>query len=136
MLDCVNMSPAAGKATPRDAACVSLLEARFPELPARDAVFEPLQAAMFDVSGPGGPPGSRWEQVPGQTPLPGDRDASPALTLGPFHLPGLTTEQMLRKDLKVVSGDELVLPISAIYMDLEVKLGGGKLRQRVARWGR
>lgn len=43
---------------------------------------------------------------------------------------------MLRKDLKVLSGDELVLPISAIYMDLEVKLGGGKLRQRVARWGR
>ncbi|NWR59146.1 PRUN1 Exopolyphosphatase, partial [Bucorvus abyssinicus] len=85
LLDCVNLSPAAGKATPRDVACVSLLEARFPELPARDAVFEPLQAAMFDVS-------------------------------------GLTTEQMLRKDLKVLSGDELVVAISAIYMDLEAFL--------------
>ncbi|CAM9125181.1 unnamed protein product, partial [Bubo scandiacus] len=85
LLDCVNLSPAAGKVTPRDVACVSLLEARFPELPARDAVFEALQAAKFDVS-------------------------------------GLTTEQMLRKDLKALSGDELVLAISAIYVDLETFL--------------
>uniref|UniRef100_A0A8C3K7U0 Prune exopolyphosphatase 1 n=1 Tax=Calidris pygmaea TaxID=425635 RepID=A0A8C3K7U0_9CHAR len=83
LLDCVNLSPAAGKVTPRDVACVSLLEERFPELPARDAVFQALQAAKFDVS-------------------------------------GLTTEQMLRKDLKVLSSDELVLAISAIYVDLEV----------------
>ncbi|NXA25940.1 PRUN1 Exopolyphosphatase, partial [Ibidorhyncha struthersii] len=88
LLDCVNLSPAAGKVTPRDVACVSLLEARFPELPARDTIFEALQAAKFDVS-------------------------------------GLTTEQMLRKDLKVLSSDELVLAISAIYVDLEVMLGGG-----------
>ncbi|NXD87304.1 PRUN1 Exopolyphosphatase, partial [Halcyon senegalensis] len=85
LLDCVNLVPAAGKATPRDVACVALLEARFPELPARDAVFEALKAAMFDIS-------------------------------------GLTTEQMLRKDLKVLSGDELLLAISAIYMDLETFL--------------
>ncbi|NXW63576.1 PRUN1 Exopolyphosphatase, partial [Eurystomus gularis] len=85
LLDCVNLSPAAGKVTPRDVACVSLLEARFPDLPARDAVFEALQAAKFDVS-------------------------------------GLTTEQMLRKDLKVLSGDELVLAISAIYVDLDTFL--------------
>ncbi|KAM7029051.1 LOW QUALITY PROTEIN: exopolyphosphatase PRUNE1 [Acridotheres tristis] len=65
LLDCINLSPAAGKVTPRDVACVSLLEERFPELPARDAVFGALQAAKFDVT-------------------------------------GLTTEQMLRKDLKVV----------------------------------
>lgn len=50
---------------------------------------------------------------------------SPGLTLGPSRLPGLTTEQMLRKDLKVLSSDELVLAISAIYVDLEVRLGGG-----------
>ncbi|NXW07903.1 PRUN1 Exopolyphosphatase, partial [Fregetta grallaria] len=85
LLDCVNLSPAAGKVTARDVACVSLLEARFPELPARDAVFEALQAAKFDVS-------------------------------------GLTTEQMLRKDLKVLSGDELLLAISAVYVDLETFL--------------
>ncbi|XP_051497031.1 exopolyphosphatase PRUNE1 isoform X2 [Apus apus] len=85
LLDCVNLSPAAGKVTPRDVACVSLLEERFPDLPARDAVFEALQTAMFDVS-------------------------------------GLTTEQMLRKDLKVLSSDELLLAISAIYMDLETFL--------------
>lgn len=51
MLDCINLSPAAGKVTPRDVACVSLLEQRFPELPARDAVFGALQAAKFDVTG-------------------------------------------------------------------------------------
>ncbi|NXT25729.1 PRUN1 Exopolyphosphatase, partial [Syrrhaptes paradoxus] len=82
LLDCVNLSPAAGKVTPRDVACVSLLKARFPELPARDTVFQALQTAKFDVS-------------------------------------GLTTEQMLRKDLKVLSGDELTLAVSAIYVDLE-----------------
>ncbi|KAF1598424.1 Exopolyphosphatase PRUNE1, partial [Eudyptes moseleyi] len=85
LLDCVNLSPAAGKVTPRDVACVSLLEERFPELPARDTIFEALQAAKFDVS-------------------------------------GLTTEQMLRKDLKVLSGDELLLAISTIYVDLETFL--------------
>ncbi|NXF27918.1 PRUN1 Exopolyphosphatase, partial [Rhodinocichla rosea] len=51
LLDCINLSPAAGKVTPRDVACVSLLEERFPELPARDAVFGALQAAKFDVTG-------------------------------------------------------------------------------------
>ncbi|XP_030320976.1 exopolyphosphatase PRUNE1 isoform X1 [Calypte anna] len=85
LLDCINLSPAAGKATPRDVACVSLLEERFPDLPARDKVFEALQAAKFDVS-------------------------------------GLTTEQMLRKDLKVLSADDLLLPISGIYVDLETFL--------------
>ncbi|NXJ85593.1 PRUN1 Exopolyphosphatase, partial [Trogon melanurus] len=85
LLDCVNLSPAAGKVTPRDVACVSLLEARFPELPPRDTIFAALQAAKFDVS-------------------------------------GLTTEQMLRKDLKVLSSDELVLAISGIYVDLETFL--------------
>ncbi|NXT81278.1 PRUN1 Exopolyphosphatase, partial [Zapornia atra] len=85
LLDCVNLSPAAGKVTPRDVACVSLLEDRFPELPSRDTIFKALQAAKFDVS-------------------------------------GLTTEQMLRKDLKVLSGDELALAISAIYVDLETFL--------------
>lgn len=68
--------------------------------------------------------GPGWERVLGQTPLLGDKDASPRLTLGPSHLPGLTTEQMLRKDLKVLSSDELVLAVSAIYVDLEVTLGG------------
>lgn len=70
-------------------------------------------------------PGSGWERVLGQTPLLGDRDASPGLTLGPSRLPGLTTEQMLRKDLKVLSGDELLLAVSAIYVDLEVRLQAG-----------
>ncbi|XP_009632532.2 exopolyphosphatase PRUNE1, partial [Egretta garzetta] len=92
LLDCVNLSPAAGKVTPRDVACVSLLEARFPELPARDAIFKALQAAKFDVS-------------------------------------GLTTEQMLRKDLKVLSGDELLLAVSAIYVDLETFLRRPSLLQ-------
>ncbi|KAM8794355.1 exopolyphosphatase PRUNE1 [Eudromia elegans] len=82
LLDCVNLSPAGGKVTPRDAACVALLESRFPELPQRDVIYETLRAAKFDVS-------------------------------------GLTTEQMLRKDLKALANDELALGISGIYVDLE-----------------
>lgn len=70
-------------------------------------------------------PGSGWEWVLGQTSLLGYKDASLGLTLGPSPLPGLTTEQMLRKDLKVLSSDELVLAISAIYVDLEVRLSRG-----------
>ncbi|NXK57249.1 PRUN1 Exopolyphosphatase, partial [Chauna torquata] len=85
LLDCVNLSPAAGKVTPRDVACISLLESRFPELPARNMIYKALQAAKFDVS-------------------------------------GLTTEQMLRKDLKTLSSDELVLAISGIYIDIETFL--------------
>ncbi|NXD58866.1 PRUN1 Exopolyphosphatase, partial [Corvus moneduloides] len=85
LLDCVNLSPAAGKVTPRDVACVSLLEERFPELPARDAVFQALYTAKFDIT-------------------------------------GLTTEQMLRKDLKVLSSDDVVVPISGIFEDLETFL--------------
>ncbi|NXS13024.1 PRUN1 Exopolyphosphatase, partial [Neodrepanis coruscans] len=85
LLDCINLSPAAGKVTPRDMACVALLEERFPELPPRDSIFGALQAAKFDVT-------------------------------------GLTTEQMLRKDLKVLSNDELVLPVSGVFVDLEVRL--------------
>uniref|UniRef100_A0A8V5GLX1 Uncharacterized protein n=1 Tax=Melopsittacus undulatus TaxID=13146 RepID=A0A8V5GLX1_MELUD len=85
ILDSINLSPAAGKVTPRDVACVSLLEERFPDLPDRDTLFRTLQTAKFDVS-------------------------------------GLSTEQMLRKDLKVLSGDELVLAISAIYVGLEAFL--------------
>ncbi|XP_063997277.1 exopolyphosphatase PRUNE1 [Pogoniulus pusillus] len=92
LLDCINLSPAAGKATPRDVACVALLEAKFPELPARDEVFEALQTAKFDVS-------------------------------------GLTTEQMLRKDLKVVSDGDLVLAISGIYLTLEAFLRQPNLLQ-------
>ncbi|OXB72331.1 UNVERIFIED_CONTAM: hypothetical protein H355_015630 [Colinus virginianus] len=85
LLDSINLSPAGGKVTPRDVACVSLLESRFPELPDHDSVYGALQAAKFDVS-------------------------------------GLTTEQMLRKDLKTVSGDGHVLAISGIYMDIELFL--------------
>ncbi|XP_071273616.1 exopolyphosphatase PRUNE1 isoform X2 [Agelaius tricolor] len=85
LLDCINLKPAAGKVTPRDVACVSLLEERFPELPARDAVFGALHAAKFDVT-------------------------------------GLTTEQMLRKDLKALSNDEAVVAISGVFEDLETFL--------------
>ncbi|XP_042749556.1 exopolyphosphatase PRUNE1 isoform X2 [Lagopus leucura] len=85
LLDSVNLSPAAGKVTPRDVRCVSLLESRFPELPPHDSIYGALQAAKFNVS-------------------------------------GLTTEQMLRKDLKTVSGDEQVLATSGIYMDIELFL--------------
>ncbi|XP_073178581.1 exopolyphosphatase PRUNE1 isoform X1 [Lepidochelys kempii] len=83
LLDCVNMTPEAGKVTPKDSQYVALLESKFPDLPARSILFEALQTAKFDVS-------------------------------------GLTTDQMLRKDLKALSSDGLVLAISAVYVTLEV----------------
>ncbi|XP_042297076.1 exopolyphosphatase PRUNE1 [Sceloporus undulatus] len=81
VLDCVNMAPEAGKVTPKDVRYASLLESRFPDLPSKDAIFEALQKAKFDVS-------------------------------------GLTTEQMLRKDLKALSGKGTAIAISAIYVNL------------------
>ncbi|NXC92066.1 PRUN1 Exopolyphosphatase, partial [Cercotrichas coryphoeus] len=113
LLDCINLSPAAGKVTPRDVACVALLEERFPELPARDAVFGALQAAKFDVTGV-----CVWH--PGVSPSPWGQEG--ALSLTPGCLPGLSTEQMLRKDLKVISHDEAVVAISGVFEDLETFL--------------
>uniref|UniRef100_A0A8C8RQ23 Exopolyphosphatase PRUNE1 n=1 Tax=Pelusios castaneus TaxID=367368 RepID=A0A8C8RQ23_9SAUR len=92
VLDCVNMTPEAGKVTPKDSQYVTLLESRFPDLPARSIVFEALQKAKFDVS-------------------------------------GLTTEQMLRKDLKALSSNRLILAISAVYMKLEAFLQRPGLQQ-------
>ncbi|KAM7421713.1 hypothetical protein PAMA_015725 [Pampus argenteus] len=51
LLDCVNMAPAAGKVTPKDSQYAAALEARFPTLPPRGALFQALQNAKFDVSG-------------------------------------------------------------------------------------
>ncbi|XP_074837435.1 exopolyphosphatase PRUNE1 [Carettochelys insculpta] len=94
LLDCVNMTPEAGKVTPKDAKYVALLESKFPDLPARSTLFEALQAAKFDVS-------------------------------------GLTTDQMLRKDLKALSSDRLVLAISAVYVMLEAFLQRPGLQQEL-----
>lgn len=51
VLDCVNMAPSAGKVTPKDAELAAALESRFPALPPRDALFQRLNDAKFDVSG-------------------------------------------------------------------------------------
>ncbi|KAF7644324.1 hypothetical protein LDENG_00224150 [Lucifuga dentata] len=52
LLDCVNMAPAAaGKVTPKDSQHAAALEACFPALPPRGALFQALQNAKFDVSG-------------------------------------------------------------------------------------
>lgn len=45
------MAPAAGKVTPKDSQYAAALEARFPALPPRGALFHALQNAKFDVSG-------------------------------------------------------------------------------------
>lgn len=82
ILDCVNMAPAAGKVTPRDTEYVTILESKFPNLPQRDAAFDSLQNAKFDVS-------------------------------------GLSTDQMLRKDLKALTSRDVSLAVSAIYMHIE-----------------
>ncbi|KAM5129451.1 exopolyphosphatase PRUNE1 [Mantella aurantiaca] len=82
VLDCVNMAPAAGKVTPKDTEYVTILESKFPDLPARNGVFDSLQNAKFDVS-------------------------------------GLSTDQMLRKDLKALTSRDVSLAVSAIYMHIE-----------------
>ncbi|XP_037639550.1 exopolyphosphatase PRUNE1 [Sebastes umbrosus] len=51
VVDCVNMAPSAGKVTPKDSRLAAELESRFPALPPRDALFQMLQDAKFDVSG-------------------------------------------------------------------------------------
>ncbi|XP_044305077.1 exopolyphosphatase PRUNE1 isoform X2 [Varanus komodoensis] len=95
VLDCVNMAPAAGKVTPKDARCVSLLESKFPSLAPRNVLFEALQKAKFDVS-------------------------------------GLTTEQMLRKDLKALSGTGTAIALSAVYLDLQTFLRRPGLEQELS----
>uniref|UniRef100_A0A8C6VNG8 Prune exopolyphosphatase 1 n=1 Tax=Naja naja TaxID=35670 RepID=A0A8C6VNG8_NAJNA len=95
LLDCVNMAVEAGKATPRDARCVSRLESMFSELQPRNRVFDALQRAKFDVS-------------------------------------GLTTEQMLRKDLKTLASKTATVAISAMYMSLQDFLHRPGLEQDLA----
>ncbi|XP_049586146.1 exopolyphosphatase PRUNE1 isoform X1 [Syngnathus scovelli] len=51
LADCVNMAPAAGKVTAKDSLIATALEARFPSLPPRAALFQALHNAKFDVSG-------------------------------------------------------------------------------------
>ncbi|XP_051921627.1 exopolyphosphatase PRUNE1 [Hippocampus zosterae] len=51
LTDCVNMAPEAGKVTAKDSQYVATLEARFPSLPPRGALFQALHNAKFDVSG-------------------------------------------------------------------------------------
>ncbi|XP_063054756.1 exopolyphosphatase PRUNE1 isoform X2 [Engraulis encrasicolus] len=94
VLDCVNMAPEAGKVTPKDSQYASMLEARFPNLPPRGALFQSLQNAKFDVS-------------------------------------GLTTEQMLLKDMKAATGADLNLAVSVVYMTLEAFLQRRSLQQEL-----
>ncbi|XP_063803069.1 exopolyphosphatase PRUNE1 [Pseudophryne corroboree] len=51
VLDCVNMTPAAGRATPKDTEYVAFLESKFPDLTPRDAMFDSMLSAKIDVSG-------------------------------------------------------------------------------------
>uniref|UniRef100_K7FT79 Prune exopolyphosphatase 1 n=1 Tax=Pelodiscus sinensis TaxID=13735 RepID=K7FT79_PELSI len=52
-----------------------------------------------------------------------------ALQTAKFDVSGLTTDQMLRKDLKALSSDGLVLAISALYVTLEAFLQRPGLQQ-------
>ncbi|XP_078525631.1 exopolyphosphatase PRUNE1 [Lissotriton helveticus] len=49
-----------------------------------------------------------------------------------FDVTGLTTEQMLRKDLKALNSREISLAISAVYMTLEVFLQPPDLQQELS----
>ncbi|XP_075048366.1 exopolyphosphatase PRUNE1 isoform X2 [Mixophyes fleayi] len=85
VLDCVNMTPAAGRVTPKDTEHVTILESKFPHLTPRGALFDSMMKAKIDVS-------------------------------------GLSTDQMLRKDLKALLGRNVTLAIAAIYIELETFL--------------
>lgn len=94
LLDCVNMSPSAGKVTPQDSAVFAELQLRFPDLPQREDLFQRLQDAKFSVS-------------------------------------GLSTEQMLMKDMKAVTGS-LNVAISVLYITLQDFLQGAELEAELS----
>lgn len=82
LVDCVDMSPAAGKVTPKDSEVLLKLETTVHSLPQRSVLFSELQQAKFNIS-------------------------------------GLDSEQMLMKDLKTVSGPDLNIGISVLYLPLQ-----------------
>ncbi|XP_057689348.1 exopolyphosphatase PRUNE1 isoform X2 [Corythoichthys intestinalis] len=94
LIDCVNMAPAAGKATPKDSRCAAALEERFPSLPPRDALFRALRDAKFDVS-------------------------------------GLSTEQMLLKDMKTLGGS-VSIAVSVIYLSMEAFMQRAELEAELS----
>uniref|UniRef100_UPI00358F338A exopolyphosphatase PRUNE1 n=1 Tax=Myxine glutinosa TaxID=7769 RepID=UPI00358F338A len=51
VLDCVNLSPAAGKTTPKDRAVLETLEGLFPQLPSRSEIFEELLSIKSNIDG-------------------------------------------------------------------------------------
>ncbi|XP_043935967.1 exopolyphosphatase PRUNE1 [Protopterus annectens] len=54
-----------------------------------------------------------------------------ALQSAKFDVSGLTTEQMLRKDLKALSGGDISVAISAVYVKLEVFLKRPALQKEI-----
>ncbi|XP_063001797.1 exopolyphosphatase PRUNE1 isoform X2 [Elgaria multicarinata webbii] len=55
-----------------------------------------------------------------------------ALQKAKFDVSGLTTDQMLRKDLKVLSGKEATVALSAVYVDLQTFLQRPGLEQELS----
>ncbi|XP_072404857.1 exopolyphosphatase PRUNE1 [Chiloscyllium punctatum] len=53
-----------------------------------------------------------------------------------FDVSGLTIEQMLRKDLKVLSGEDILLAISAVYLRLEDLLARPSLKEGLEKFCR
>ncbi|XP_078252354.1 protein prune homolog 2-like isoform X1 [Rhinoraja longicauda] len=82
IFDCMNMTSEVGRVTLKDNEIIAALEQRFPDLPARQEVFDALQQVKLDVS-------------------------------------GLSTEQILLKDLKELLEGDTKLAISTVYMTLE-----------------
>ncbi|XP_053134264.1 exopolyphosphatase PRUNE1 isoform X2 [Hemicordylus capensis] len=54
-----------------------------------------------------------------------------ALQTAKFDVSGLTTDEMLRKDLKTLSGKEVTIALSAVYMNLKAFLGRPGLEQEL-----
>ncbi|XP_032991747.1 exopolyphosphatase PRUNE1 isoform X2 [Lacerta agilis] len=55
-----------------------------------------------------------------------------ALQRAKFEVSGLTTDQMLRKDLKALSGEKAVIALSAVYMNLQAFLRRSGLEQELS----
>ncbi|KAM4629984.1 exopolyphosphatase PRUNE1-like [Polymixia lowei] len=94
VVDSVDLSPEAGKVTPRDTLVVRRLETQFPDLPQRGALYQALHKAKFNLS-------------------------------------GLTTEEILLKDMKTVAGGDLRIAVSSVYMTLDCFLQRLTLQQEL-----
>ncbi|CAH1790576.1 unnamed protein product, partial [Owenia fusiformis] len=97
LLDTVNLSPQAGRATPKDEEIITQLGKLLPDLD-REGLYKKLEAAKFDIS-------------------------------------SLSTPDMLRKDMKLVTTEAATVPISMVTMDIKDFLSRPNVEKDLAEFG-